>query len=96
MRSMNSLNEQITKGITYYCNLKALLDIVEDINNKYVSPLLKKCIWKTKTNDLKIANRKTASKGLKGKGRRLWKVEWCLVNKLKHFILTEGSTEFTK
>lgn len=63
MRSMNSLNEQITKGITYYYNVKALLDIVEDINNKHVSALLKKCIWKTEQKQIseKIANRKAAS-----------------------------------
>lgn len=52
MRSMNSLNEQITKGITYYCNVKALSDIVEDINTKHVSLLLKKCIWKTERKQI--------------------------------------------
>lgn len=63
MRSMNSLNEQIIKGITYYYNVKALLDIVEDIHNKHVSALLKKCIWKTEQKQIseKIANRKIAS-----------------------------------
>lgn len=52
MRSMNSLNEQITKGITYHCQVKALLDIIEDINDKHVSPLLKKCIWKTERKQI--------------------------------------------
>lgn len=47
MRSMNSLNEEITKGITYCCGVKALLDIVDDINTRHVSLFVeKKAIWK--------------------------------------------------
>lgn len=57
MRSMNSLNEEITKGITYGRGVKALLDIVDDINTKHVSlfPNKKKqSVKKNKTNEWKI------------------------------------------
>lgn len=48
MRSMNSLNEEITKGITYCRGVKALLDIVDDINTSMFHCSLKKEICKKK------------------------------------------------